>query len=360
MSSDGIASINVLNEASGTVIYGNRGGDGVIVITTKKGLIKHAERIETLNKKINEVVQFKDWTPEANYLKQLSTTNSIEEAYELYLEIRKNYYNTPTFFIDVADFFEAKKEREIAIKILSNLAEIELDNHEVLRALAYKLESFEAYDVALNVYKEVMRLRPEEPQSTRDLALAYENVGNYQKAFDLLFTIINGDLVEKDLNGRFHGIEQLAFIEAGHIYQRYKDKLKLTSTQEGLIKPITTDLRVVADWNHNNTDLDLYIENPKGETISYKQKSTRYGDRLSEDMTEGYGPEEYLIKETLKGAYNIKLNYYSDTVQKISGPTVVKVTIFKNYGKENEIKHIIIYRLDKEEEEIEIGGISFI
>lgn len=360
MSSDGIASINVLNEASGTVIYGNRGGNGVIVITTKKGLLKHTERIEKLNKKINEVVRFKDWSPEANYLKQLSTTNTIEEAYELYLEIRKNYYNTPTFFIDVADFFEAKKEREIAIRILSNLAEIELDDHEVLRALAYKLESFKANDLALYVYKEVMKLRPEEPQSTRDLALAYENVGNYQKAFDLLFKIINGDLVEKDLDGRFHGIEQLAFIEAGHIYQRNKDKLKLTSTQEVLIKPITTDLRVVADWNHNNTDLDLYIENPKGLTISYKQQSTRYGDRLSEDMTEGYGPEEYLIKEALKGEYNIKLNYYSDTVQKISGPTVVKVTIFKNYGKENEIKHIRIYRLDKEEEEIQIGGISFI
>ncbi|WP_299887944.1 VIT domain-containing protein [uncultured Lacinutrix sp.] len=359
INSNNIGSLSVLKDSATTAIYGNRGVNGAVVITTKEGLKKNGEQIQKLNEEIKEAVAFKQWTPDANYLKQLSTTKTVEEAYNLYLDIRKEYYNTPTFFIDVADFFEAKKEKALAIKIASNLAEIDLDNHEVLRALAYKLEYFRAYDLALYIYKEVLRLRPEEPQSTRDLALAHENVGDYQKAFDLLFKIINGDLVEKDLDERFDGIEHLAFIEAGHLYKLHKEKLILNETQKEIIKPITIGLRVVADWNHNNTDLDLYVNNPKEIAISYKNRSTNYGDRLSEDMTEGYGPEEYLIKDALKGEYEVELDYFSDEVQKISGPTIVKITIFKNYGKDNETKEIRIYRLEKEEDELQIGSITF-
>lgn len=299
------------------------------------------------------------WSPESDYLKILQAQTSVAMGYKKYLELRVNYRNTPSFFIDVADYFDSKHEKEIAIMVLSNLAEIDLDNHEVMRALAYKLDYFKTYELALQVYKEVLKLRPEEPQSTRDLALAYENVGNYQKAFDLLYTIIEGQLVEKDIEERFYGIEHLAFVEACRLFHRYGSELKLNDTQKKLIKPIQVDLRIVADWNHNDTDLDLWVDNPKDQTISYKNRTTDYGDRLSEDMTEGYGPEAFMVKKGLKGDYTIELDYYADDVQKISGPTTLKITIFKNYGSDNETKEVRVFRLDNEDGELEIGSITF-
>ncbi|WP_422614492.1 DUF2135 domain-containing protein [Ascidiimonas aurantiaca] len=52
-------------------------------------------------------------------------------------------------------------------------------------------------------------------------------------------------------------------------------------------------------------------------------------------------------------------DYYADNVQKISGPTILKVTMFTNYGKPNEKKKLIIVRLDKEEDELEVGSLKF-
>ena len=261
--------------------------------------------------------------------------------------------------MDVADFFDSKQETKLAIKVLSNLVEIDLDNHEVMRALAYKLEYFKQDQLALHVYKEILKLRPEEPQSTRDLALAFEHVGQYQKAFDLLYTLIDGQLVEKDLDERFYGIEHLAFIEAGHLIQKYKGQIQITEVQKKRIQPIKLDLRVVADWNHNDTDLDLWVETPEEVSISYKKTISDFGDHLSEDMTEGYGPEEFMIKKGLKGTYEIELDYFADDVQKISGPTTLKITIFKNYGSKDETKEVRVFRLDAEKDLLEIGTIQF-
>ncbi|AUC76738.1 VIT domain-containing protein [Olleya sp. Bg11-27] len=359
VATDTIDSLTVLKAASATSLYGSRGANGVLVITTKEGLKNNAEEINALNDKIKDDINFKPWSSDSDYIKILQAQTTPKAAYDKYLELRIKYRNTPSFFIDVADYFDAIQEKELAITVVSNLTEIDLDNHEVMRALAYKLEYFQQYDLALHVYKEILKLRPEEPQSTRDLALAYESVGNYQKAFDLLYTIIDGQLVEKDLNKRFYGIEHLAFIEASHLLQTHKKEIKLNDTQKQLLKPIKLDLRVVADWNHNDTDLDLWVETPKNKSISYKNNRSDYGDRLSEDMTDGYGPEEFMIKKGLKGDYEIELDYFADAVQKISGPTILKITIFKNYGSKNETKEVRIYRLDSKKDVLEIGSISF-
>ncbi len=356
---DDIHSLTVLKDATANSLYGNRASNGVIIIATKEGLQNNNEAIKQLTAKIQDDIQFKPWSPESDYIKVLQSQNSIENAYEKYLELRVKYRNTPVFFIDVADFFDSKNNKELAIKVLTNLSEIDLDNHEILRALAYKLEYFKQYKIALHINKEILKLRPEEPQSRRDLALAYENIGDYQKAFDLLSELVDGKLIEKDLDERFYGIEHIALIEAGHLLRKFGKKIKLTKNQRKLIFPVDVDLRIVADWNHNDTDLDLWVDNPKEQSISYKNRITDYGDRLSEDMTEGYGPEEYLIKRGLKGVYEIEIDYYADNVQKISGPTILKITIFKNYGKSSETKEVRILRLKDEEDIIEIGSVKF-
>ena len=356
---DSIDSLTVLKDASTSALFGSRASNEVIIIRTKAGLKNRPEEIEELDNKIREDINFKPWSAENDYIKLLMAQTSIEDAYKTYLSLRGKYRNTPSFFMDVADFFDSKQEAKLAIKVLSNLVEIDLDNHEVMRALAYKLEYFKQDQLALHVYKEILKLRPEEPQSTRDLSLAFENVGQYQKAFDLLYTLIDGQLVEKDLDERFYGIEHLAFIEAGHLIQKYKGQIQLTEVQKKRIQPIKLDLRVVADWNHNDTDLDLWVETPEEVSISYKKTISDFGDHLSEDMTEGYGPEEFMIKKGLKGTYEIELDYFADDVQKISGPTTLKITIFKNYGSKDETKEVRVFRLDAEKDLLEIGSIQF-
>lgn len=359
MSPDDIASVNVLKSSSTTAIYGSRAANGVIIVTTKKGEEINQDAINKFNNQINEKIALKSWNRDTPYIKILEKESTIESAYKKYLEIRDEYANVPTFYIDVADFFANKNETSKTITILTNLVEIELNNHELMKALAYKLEYFEQYSLAVMVYQKIVTLRPEEPQSYRDLALAYEKVGEIQKSFDLLYKLYDGQLLDRDEDERYYGIEQLAFVEMNRLVSLFGKKLILSNEQKGIFQEIPVDVRVVIDWNHNDTDIDLWVIDPMGEKTLYSNPESKIGGRISEDLTQGYGPEEFMLKNAIKGEYKVLVDYYSDTTQKISGPTVLKVTMWTNYGRKNELKKIAIIRLDKEEDEIEIGSLQF-
>ncbi len=354
-----IEEIQVLKALSATAIYGARAANGVIIITTKDGLDENLEAIEKLNQEIAEKIELKSWNPDTPYLKLLEEEATPELAYKKYLEIRDEYASSPSFYLDVSDFFGKKGKSNVAITVLTNLMEVELNNHEIMKALAYKLEYFEQFDLAVVVYEKVLELRPEEAHSYRDLALAYEQSGAIQKAYDLLDRLYKGDLLEKDEEERFYGIEQLAFIELTRLVQKHGKSLKMSKAEKANFKEMPVDVRIVIDWNHNDTDIDLWVEDPNGEKASYKNVETDMGGRMSEDMTEGYGPEEFMLKNAVKGTYKVSVDYYADNVQKISGPTVLKVTMFTNYGKPNETRKTTTVRLDKEADELEIGSLAF-
>lgn len=354
-----IEGIQVLKALSAAAIYGARASNGVIIITTKEGLESNQEAIEQLNQEITDKIELKSWNPDTPYIKILEKEATAELAYKKYLEIRDDYSNSPSFYLDVSDFFEKNEKYDIAITILTNLMEVELNNHEIMKALAYKLEYYAEYQFAAIVYEKVLELRPEEPQSYRDLALAYEQSGEIKKSYDLLTKLYNGDLLEKDEEERFYGIEQIAFVELTRLVNKYGKVLKLSKAEKEKFKDLSIDVRIVIDWNHNDTDIDLWVEDPRDEKAYYKNQETNIGGRISEDMMEGYGPEEFMLKDAVKGAYKILVDYYADDVQKISGPTVLKVTMFTNYGRPNEERKIAVVRLDKEEDELEVGSLKF-
>ncbi|CAM1372114.1 VIT domain-containing protein [Tenacibaculum xiamenense] len=357
LNKESIYSIEVLKPIDAVKLYGERGKFGVIIITTKEGIEENKKEIEELNLKIEEELELKGWNPKMEYLDVLSEEKSIKRAYEKYLKIRDYYSNSPTFYLDVADFFKDRKEKDLAIRILTNLAEIELDDYELLKALAYKLEYFEEYDMARVIYEKILDLRPEEPQSYRDLALVYELSGEYQKSFELLYKIYNGELLVKDKERRFEGIESITFVELCKLVNTHGNHIKLTKEQKELFINIPVDIRIVVDWNHNDTDLDLWVVDPAGEKASYKNIETNIGGRMSFDMTEGYGPEEFMLRAAKKGTYKIEVNYYSDAVQKISGPTILKVTVYKNYARKNESKKTVVMKLDKKEGSLEVDKV---
>ncbi|MFK7749685.1 MAG: VIT domain-containing protein [Kordia sp.] len=359
LNQDDIESTSVLKDVAATAIYGNRGAGGVVIVTTKNGSKENTDEIDTFNKKAEQKITLKPWNAKMPYIKVLQKETTVTAAYKKYLDIREEYANTPTFYLDVADFFHSRQATTIAVTVITNLLEIELDNYELLKAAAYKLEYFERYKMAVLTYKKVLELRPEEPQSYRDLALAYEQIGEIKKSYDLLYKLYDGQLLQKDENGRFTGIERIAYVELARLTSKYAKELKLTKNEQQAFITMPVDVRIVIDWNHNDTDIDLWVFDPRGEKAFYQNKRTQIGGRMSNDLTQGYGPEEFMLKDAMKGSYNIYVNHLANSVQKISGPTILKVTIYSNYGKKNEKKKITIVRLDKKEGELEVGNLFF-
>ena len=134
------------------------------------------------------------------------------EWYSIYLTERKENEGSSAFFLDVSDFFLEKKQPGLALRILSNVAEMELENPQLLRILGYRLMQIGRPKLAVAVFEEVLKMREEEPQSYRDLALALAADKQHQRAVDLLRQVVEGKW-----NGRFPEIELTALNEMNAI-----------------------------------------------------------------------------------------------------------------------------------------------
>lgn len=120
------------------------------------------------------------------------------------------------------------------------------------------------------------------------------------------------------------------------------------------------DIRIVLNWDTDNSDMDLYVVDPNGEKCYYGNDNTEINGMISEDFTGGYGPEEFLLKKAIKGTYKISADYFGSNEQTIIGPTTIYLDIFTNYGRRNESKQTIMLRLDKDENgTVDIGEIKW-
>ena len=302
----------------------------------------------------------KDRTVNTPYLNELREIKGVDKAYEYYLIQRTSYQKEPAYFIDVANFFKHTFDHQLyARRIVSNIPEIDGDNYELLKVFGYQMQLEDAHDIAAYIFERILELRPEDSQSYRDLALAYENIGKCQEALDVLMSIVDGSIYKNNQRRNFEGVKTISENEIKHLVNEYKSDLKLDSIPNAFKDMSPMDIRVVVDWNHNDTDIDLHIIDPNLEECYYSHNKTAIGGRMSQDMTQGFGPEEYTVQKAIKGDYFIKVRYYGDRYQKVENPTFMKVTIFKYYGTHKETKETQLLRLTKADNEEIIAKLTF-
>lgn len=298
-------------------------------------------------------IKIKEWSPNEPYLGAYQDKNQ-NNWYSIYLNQKNNYINMPSYFVDISTLFYKKGEHEQALRILSNLAELELENHQILRILGYRLLDIKEYSLAIKVFKEIEKIRGEEPQTYRDLGLAYGQKGDYQKAIESLYNVIT-----KSWDGRFTNIEQIALVEMNNIISRHKSKLHTEFIDQEFIKDFPLDIRVILNWDSDNCDMDLWVTDPNGEKCFYSHNRTKIGGRMSNDFTQGYGPEEFMLKNAISGKYKIQANYYGTRSQKILAPVTLKMQFFTGYGREEQKLKEVTLRLNKQKEVVKIAAIEF-
>jgi len=292
------------------------------------------------------------------YMKKL-TGVSPAEAYKEYLRIREEYITTPLFYYDIASWFYQQKRNDTALLILSNVADLDLENAALFKLLAYKLKETGAFDEAVFITKKVLDWRPMDAQSYRDYALALADCGSYQQALDTLYSVLTQSYTQAAA-ARDHGIEEIIITEINNLISRHPNKVNTSRIDKALIRPIPVDVRVVLNWNKNDTDIDLWVTDPNGEKCFYNNKATSAGGRISQDITQGFGPEQFMLKKAPKGKYKIEVNYYGDTQVSITGPTTVMAEIYTNYSNGAEVRKVITLQMPKAGREgVLIGTFSF-
>jgi uncharacterized protein YfaP (DUF2135 family) len=66
------------------------------------------------------------------------------------------------------------------------------------------------------------------------------------------------------------------------------------------------------------------------------------GARFSKDFTQGYGPEQYLVRNPVAGKYTVRSNYYGERSLTENGPATVLVEVYvtKNGKTERSLQTI--------------------
>lgn len=99
----------------------------------------------------------------------------------------------------------------------------------------------------------------------------------------------------------------------------------------GTLKIKTTALRVVLTWDKADTDVDLHVQDSKGNHAWYGDLTGIPTGVLDHDDVDGFGPETFTLEQMEKDVtYNVFIHYYSDHD---NGPTNAKVVVYLD-GKE--------------------------
>jgi Ca-activated chloride channel family protein len=184
-----------------------------------------------------------------------------------------------------------------------------------------------AVALAIPVFEHISRLGEEEPQSWRDLGLADAAAGRDQDAIDNLYRVVSGTW-----DGRFPSIEVIALGELDAIVARAHKPLDTHAMDPRLLRNLPLDLRVVLSWDSDNTDVDLWVTDPNGEKTFYSSPHSYQGGWLSHDCTNGYGPEEFILRNAKPGKYKVEANFFGDHQQLVTGPTTVQLHLFTGFG----------------------------
>lgn len=312
-------------------------------------------------------VEIKEWSPDTPYLKAIRGAKA-EERYAAYLAQRKEWAQSPAFFLDCADEFLKQGDKALGLRILSNLAELKIEDSALLRVFAWRLRQAGELDRAIVLLRRVARLRAEEPQAFRDLALALTERGqaaraktDLAEAMDLFLKVALTPWNRHSDSIPLFALEELNALVAWIGRQEWKDgeKPAIPDYDKKFRDNLDTDIRIVMAWDADATDIDLHVVEPGGEEAFYSHNRTARGGLVSRDITDGYGPEEYLVHQAPAGTYAVKAKYYGSRQQTLVGPATVTATVFTDWGRAAQQVQTLTLRLDKPHDMVDIGKIAF-
>ena len=268
-------------------------------------------------------------TSNAAWLKRLEAAEPGSRR-AIYLDERSSHALNVGFFLDAAEFFLAQGERALGLRILSNLAEMDLQNRQVLRLLAYRLQQAGQVANALPLFERVLELAPNEPQSHRDLGLALAEAGQAQKAVDRLYEVVIGRW-----DGRFPDIDLISLAELNGIVARAAREgrpVDVGAIEPRLLRNLPLDVRVVLAWDADATDVDLHVIDPNGDEVYYGRNLSWQGGTISRDATGGYGPEEFALKVAKPGKYRVEANFFGHRQQVLTSSTGLMLWLSSGFG----------------------------
>jgi tetratricopeptide (TPR) repeat protein len=304
-------------------------------------------------------IALEEWDPGKPYIKALDAASAAEIDRVLAREEARNG-SLPAFYFDVAEWLFRKKRGVEALEMLLSALDLPAANEETASMVADRLLRYGRMDRAIWLYERANGQSDYLPQPRRTLALALAKRAavaqfsarpaaaraDLRRAVELL-----NEIVVTPWEDGYDGIELVSLMEINNLLPRLvelgEQKIPLDARLRALLD---VDIRVVIDWNTGATDMDLWVDEPGGERAIFNHPRTAIGGRLSNDMTQGFGPEEYLLRRAVPGEYRISVNVYASDAINPNGTTVVTAHLLRNFGRANQQEESMELELAPNEE----------
>lgn len=248
---------------------------------------------------------------------------------------------------------------------------------------------------ARRAYSAVVELLPEDPAAHRALASVLKLSGDHQGAYDRLATALSLRPTDRRLAFELADAAQRlgraqeaarrfrALVEEGDTPKqiRYPAKQRLAQllsarrraaqaagdapTASALAAQIdalkihggvVNDIKIYLTWDTDRSDVDLWVDTPSGQRVSYKKKKGRFGAALFDDVTTGYGPESFTARAARPGTYTIRVNYFATNRRRFSEARG-EVVVLLHEGTAQEERHVLPYRLFRVKDTVAVARI---
>jgi hypothetical protein len=309
-------------------------------------------------------IEIAEWAPDRPYLKRLDKAGKDWEA-ALDKEIKDNGA-LPLFWFDIAEWHWRAGRKEEARRAVEAALDLPTRDNQTLAIVAARLLRYGSPDRAIWLLERLAEREADRPQPSRTLALALIERSKTAKTRELARADLERAvaLLAKaatelfDINAT--GVETVTLMEANAALTRLEAMGgSSTALDKRLVAKVDADVRVVMEWNTPRTDLDLWVTEPRGEKVGYSSPTSSWGGKLSGDVTNGYGPEEYLIRRAQKGVYEIRANTFASDRSNPNGPSSLTVRVIRNFGRPNQSEELLDIEMDAENRDMrQLGKIT--
>ncbi|NYT40823.1 hypothetical protein HZY97_08655 [Sphingomonas sp. R-74633] len=283
-------------------------------------------------------IEIDAWQPDRPYLKAFDAAPARFDA--VFLEQEKVHGSLPAFYLDTAEWLRRHGRTAEASEMVLAALDLPVANEVTLGLVAARLERYGAWDRAIELREREAALDPTRPQPKRLLALALARraaaVPAHARADLERAVALLSEVALTPWPDIWEGVETIALMEANALIPKLRALGGDIDLDRRLVTLLDADIRVIAEWNTDATDLDLWVDEPTGERAIYNNPRTAIGGHLSNDMTNGYGPEEYFIRHAPNGTYTIRANVFASDRIDPNGPSVVTAHVIRNFGRPNQ------------------------
>jgi len=257
--------------------------------------------------------------PFATVMEQLAD-RQIDRAVEAAFAWRKSAPGDVMALVALGEGFEAAGDFVQAARCYGSIIDLFPSRADLRRFAGERLERLPAaagLELAVDTFSKAEEERPDHPASHRLYAYALVRQGQYEKAFA---AIVRG-LHQHYPEGRFAGVPRILAEDVGLVgaawaraEPRRADEIHRKVLAEGGSVEDAPSIRFVLNWETDANDVDFHIHDADGGHAFYSQKTLPSGGELYADVTTGYGPECFTIRnppELRRGPYTLQAHYYS-------------------------------------------------